>query len=63
METLMMLRMVSETRRSKQRACWLDNINTDTKMNFQQLKESMLDRVAWTALTYKVAKSQIEPND
>lgn len=59
MEKLMMLKMVSETRRGKQRA----NINTDTKMNFQQLKKAMLDRVAWTALTYKVAKSQIEPND
>lgn len=58
LEKAMMLGMFSgERRRGKQRTRWLDNISFDAKVNIQQWKEAVPDRVAWRALAYKVTKS------
>lgn len=51
-----------EGRRAKQKTYWLDNIKSDTELNIQQMKEVVLDRIAQTALAFKVAKSWTQPN-
>ena len=60
LEKSIMLGMVSENRRrGRPRTRWLDTIKADTNMNIRQLKEAVLDRIAWRALAYKVVESRI----
>ena len=59
LEKSIMLGMVSgNRRRGRPRTRWLDTIKADTNMNIRQLKEAVLDRIAWRTLAYKVAESR-----
>ena len=63
LEKLIMLGMISRIRRRGQpRTRWLDTIKVDTTMNIKQLKEAVLDRIAWRTLTYQVAESRTRLN-
>ena len=59
LEKSIMLGMFSGNRtRGRPRTRWLDTIKADTNMNTRQLKEAVLDRIAWRALAYKVAETR-----
>ena len=59
LEKSIMLGMVSgNRRRGRPRTRWLDTIKADTNMNVRQLKEAVLNRIAWRVLSYKVAQSR-----
>lgn len=63
LEKSVMLGIVSGTRRrGRQRTRWLDTIKADTNMNINQLKEAVLNRIAWRTLAYKVAESRTRLN-
>ena len=63
LEKSIMLGVVSETReRGRPRTRWLDTIKMGTNMNIKQLKEAVLDRIAWRTLAYEVAESRTRLN-
>ena len=63
LEKAMLMGMVSGKRKQgRPKTRWLDTVKADTDMNIKELKEAVMDRVAWRNLAYRVSKGRTRLN-